>query len=318
MARGIEHRDVFYDDADREDFLERVARLATEGAIAVYAWALMPNHVHLLVRTGNRSLASSMRSLLGGYATFFNRRHKRVGHLFQNRYKSILCEEEAYFLTLVTYIHLNPLRSKLVGSLTELDSYPWTGHSALVNRRRRKWQDVGFVLETSSPKEYRQRLADHLTSDEFPDLDGGGLRRSVDGLNVVGTLLRGREGFRSDERILGSSTFMEAVLRELKVGQRKAVDETSDFQMLLESVSRSLGIRSSLVIAEGSSRAQVRARDGLAFLWVSGLGRSGRSLAPLLRLTSSAVYVAVKRGSRERDHWLALFESQTFHRNLEK
>jgi REP element-mobilizing transposase RayT len=112
MVRGLERRVIFRDDPDRADFVARVARLAEEGAWTVYAWALLPNHAHLLVWTGQRPLPRAMRSLLTGYAGAFNRRHRRVGHLFQNRYKSIVVEEEPYLLELVCCLHVNPLRAK--------------------------------------------------------------------------------------------------------------------------------------------------------------------------------------------------------------
>ena len=114
MARAIERQLLFRDAHDRDDFVGRVAALAETGSFTVYAWALVPNHFHLLVRTGHRPLARSMRSLLTGYAGAFNRRHRRRGHLLQNRYKSIVCEEEPYFLELVRYLHLNPLRAGVV------------------------------------------------------------------------------------------------------------------------------------------------------------------------------------------------------------
>ena len=131
MVRGIERRSIFRDTKDRADFLARLAALADAGALVVYAWALLPNHAHLLVRTGQRPLARSMRSLLTGYAGTFNRRHHRVGHLFQNRYKSVVVEEEAYLVELVRYLHLNPLRAGILRDLRALDRYPWTGHAAL-------------------------------------------------------------------------------------------------------------------------------------------------------------------------------------------
>jgi REP element-mobilizing transposase RayT len=97
MVRGLERRVIFRDDADRADFVTRVAAVAEQGAWTVYAWALLPNHAHLLVRTGTRPLPRSMRSLLTGYAGAFNRRHHRVAHLFQDRYKSTArpCAEAA-------------------------------------------------------------------------------------------------------------------------------------------------------------------------------------------------------------------------------
>ena len=121
MVRGLERRAIFRDDVDRADFVARLAALAEAGALTVYAWALLPNHAHLLVRTGSRPLPRSMRSLLTGYAGHFNRRHHREGHLFQNRYKSIMVEEDPYLLELVRYLHLNPLRAHVVSDLRALD-----------------------------------------------------------------------------------------------------------------------------------------------------------------------------------------------------
>ena len=92
MVRGSERTTVFRDDRDRGDFIARLARLAEAGAVTVYAWALLPNYAHLLVRTGARPLPRSLRSLLTGDAGACNRRHTRVGHLFQNRDRSIVVE----------------------------------------------------------------------------------------------------------------------------------------------------------------------------------------------------------------------------------
>ena len=103
MGRGIEKTNIFITDEDREDFVSRLADLAGKKAIKIYAWALLPNHFHLLCKTQNKPLASNMRKLLTGYVVNFNRRHKRHGHLFQNRYKSIVCQEENYLRELVRY-----------------------------------------------------------------------------------------------------------------------------------------------------------------------------------------------------------------------
>ena len=136
MARGIERRKIFLDDKDRESFLERFAIILEETQTQCYAWALIPNHFHLLLRTGPTPLSKVMRRLMTGYAVTFNKRHKRAGHLFQNRYKSVVCEEDAYLLELIRYIHLNPLRAGLVKDLKELNKYPWSGHSAILGRRK--------------------------------------------------------------------------------------------------------------------------------------------------------------------------------------
>ena len=94
ITRGIERGVIFKDSSDRKEFIERFAKALKETNATCYGWVLMPNHFHLLVRTGDRSLSDLMRKVLSGYAGYFNARHKRRGYLYQNRYKSILCQEE--------------------------------------------------------------------------------------------------------------------------------------------------------------------------------------------------------------------------------
>ncbi len=106
IVRGIERRKIFWDDADRDSFVNRLGKVLIETHTDCFAWAMIPNHVHLLMRTGLTPIATVMRRLLTGYAVGFNRRHLRHGHLFQNRYKSIICQQDPYLLELVRYIHL--------------------------------------------------------------------------------------------------------------------------------------------------------------------------------------------------------------------
>ena len=101
IVRGIEQRNIFENDRDRDQFIRRLDDILTETETPIYAWALMPNHVHLLLKTGLTPVATIMSRLLTGYAGYFNRRHRRHGHLFQNRYKSILCQNN--FNSLLSY-----------------------------------------------------------------------------------------------------------------------------------------------------------------------------------------------------------------------
>jgi putative transposase len=101
MIRGIERTSIFRDDRDRDEFVNRLAALLPEAKTACYASAFIPNHAHFLFRSGPTGMASLMRKLLTGYAVYFNHRHKRSGQLFQNRYKSIICQEHPYLVELV-------------------------------------------------------------------------------------------------------------------------------------------------------------------------------------------------------------------------
>ena len=121
MIRGIDKSNIVDDRKDRQSFVSRMGDIASDTKTAIYAWALMANHAHILLRSGPKGLSAFMRRFLTGYAITYNKRHFRSGHLFQNRYKSIICEEDAYFQELVRYIHLNPLRAMLVKNLSGLD-----------------------------------------------------------------------------------------------------------------------------------------------------------------------------------------------------
>ncbi|MBN2034489.1 MAG: transposase [Deltaproteobacteria bacterium] len=114
IIRGIERRKIFRSDFDRDNFLKRLSALIPETKTDCFAWVLMSNHVHLLLRTGCVPIALLMNRLLSGYAGWFNKKYRRHGQLFQNRYKSILCQEDIYLKELVCYIHSNSLRAGLV------------------------------------------------------------------------------------------------------------------------------------------------------------------------------------------------------------
>ena len=146
IARGIDRQDIFRDNQDRDNFLKRLGRIITETQTACFAWALIPNHFHLLLRTGTTPISTLMRRLLTGYSVSFNNRHHRCGHLFQNRYKSILCQEDSYLLELVRYIHLNPLRAGIADGLSALDTYRYSGHAVMLNRCQNSWQNTEYIL----------------------------------------------------------------------------------------------------------------------------------------------------------------------------
>jgi len=229
IIRGIERGAIMKDNVDREAFVTRLGAVAPATGTPIFAWALLPNHAHLLLRSGPAGLPRFMRRLLTGYAVTFNRRHKRAGHLFQNRYKSIVVEEDAYFRELVRYIHLNPLRAKLVADLRALDRYPWGGHATVLGRIPRAWQDRRTVLSWFGPTEgravraYRDYVREGIPVGRRPDLVGGGLVRSAGGWAEVRAVRRQKEPMAGDPRILGSGEFVEGLLRDAEARQAAAL-----------------------------------------------------------------------------------------------
>lgn len=220
MIRGIEGKSIFRDNRDRKEFVTRLGNLRKETGTRVLAWSLLKNHCHLLLFSGPSGLALFMRRLLTGYAQGFNRRHRRRGHLFQNRYKSIVCEEDPYLLEVVRYIHLNPLRASLVKNLGELDLYPWSGHRVLMGREKNDWQEREYVLrqfhirEKAAIRIYRQFMEEGKDRGRRPELVGGGLIRRMGGWSEVLSLRGQGEKVEYDARILGGGDFVSDILRE--------------------------------------------------------------------------------------------------------
>jgi REP element-mobilizing transposase RayT len=307
MIRGIERRKIFLTQDDYEDFLERLAALLPDTKTACYAWALMPNHAHFLFRTGAVPLARLMRRLLTGYAVRFNLRHKRHGHLFQNRYKSIICQEDAYLRELVRYIHLNPVRAGVVADIDELKGYSFSGHSALMGKRKRSWQDVEYVLGyfgESVPKArsaYDAYVKEGVEQGRREELTGGGLIRSLGGWSEVKRLRdEGSDHVMSDERILGDSEFVESMLSQAheEYERRYEVKRRGyDLERIAERVAEVCGIEKRQVFSSGRQKDKVRARSIFCYWAAREAGISLRILARRLGISPPAVGYAVERGA---------------------
>lgn len=214
INRGIERRRIFMQQDDYRTFVEYLGELVENGKHKCSGWVLMSNHFHLLVETGQEPISRFMSRLLTRYAGYFNRRHRRCGRLFQNRYKSIVCDKDSYFKELVAYIHLNPLRAGLVKSVEDLGNYRWSGQRALIGKEKYEWQSVQETLTHFGGRagRYLEYLSDKkgLKRGEF---SGGGLIRSAGGLEVT-RARRKTEHEKYDTRILGDEDFVEGVLRK--------------------------------------------------------------------------------------------------------
>ncbi len=305
IARGIEKRNIFRDNFDRDNFLGRLSKIIIETQTCCYAWALIPNHFHLLLKTGRVPIATVMRRLLTGYAVSFNRRHTRQGHLFQNRYKSILCEEEAYLRELVRYIHLNPLRAGLVENMQRLDSYPYTGHSAIMGRKPNHWQEIKRVLSlyadrvSIAKRRYRSDVEKEILKGRREDLTGGGLIRSHGGWANIKAMRRANIFLKNDERILGDSDFVEKTLLGAQEHlERKYALQAQGITLnrLVELVAHLMHVDSKEVVAPGKARGRVKAKSLLCFWAVRELGMTMTALSRRLGISVPTVSVAVARG----------------------
>ena len=293
IVRGIEKRDIFLDEEDKESFFMRFGKLLLATEMDCFAWALLPNHAHFLLRPQGTKLAYFMRRLLTGHAVNFNLRHHRSGHLFQNRYKSIVCQADPYLLELVRYIHLNPWRAGLVREMKEFDRYRWSGHAVLMGYRELSGQRTEEVLTyfgkrlKTARRHYRKFVMEGIDQGKRNELVGGGLKRS--------RKLTGSEGVEVyDDRVLGSREFVEQLRREKELSARLPV--VMPLKDLAEKVARSFGIGLEDLQKRNKSQKVSDARGVISYLATRRIGHNGVEVARLLNISRSGVSIAARRG----------------------
>jgi REP element-mobilizing transposase RayT len=288
IVRGIERRDIFLDDEDRHHFVQRFSELLEKTGTECFAWALMSNHLHLLVCPRNVTLATFMRRLLTGYAVTFNLRHIRSGHLFQNRYKSIVCDHDEYLLELVRYIHLNPVRAGVVADVVRLERYPWCGHSVVLGKGKLQGQDVESVLSLFGKKmgdarrRYRLFVQDGVSQGGRDDLVG---RRCV-------SQQAGAEG-SFDARILGDSDFIERL--RLEDPLRERIEVKAPLQQIVEKTAKQFAIPARALSSASRLAVVVKARAIACHLALSA-GHSAAGVGRHLGMSRYGVAAAANRG----------------------
>ena len=155
IVRTNQRRKTFRSDDDYKAYLDRLERYRAKCHIRIYAYCLMPNHVHLLVETGSIPLAKFMQGLQQSYTQHFNRSYRKVGHLFQGRYKAIICDRDKYLLALVRYIHLNAVRAKLA---SRPERYRYSGHNSYLTNGAAKIVEVSPILKLMGGKKVYERF----------------------------------------------------------------------------------------------------------------------------------------------------------------
>lgn len=178
LNRGDRQEPIFRDDRDRELFIATLAEACAKTDWQVHAYCLMSNHFHLALETPTANLVAGMKWFLGTYTGRFNRRHKVFGHLFSGRYKSLIVDGsgDGYLRTLSDYIHLNPVRARLLGDDEKLSAYPWSSFPAylMAPRKRPDWLRVDRMLgdagipkdSTAGRSRFERRMEERRFSDD--------------------------------------------------------------------------------------------------------------------------------------------------------
>ena len=307
IGRGLERRRIFEKTIDKEDFLERLGVGLKQTQSQCLAWVVMPNHYHLMIRVKTRPLKSLMSRVLSGYATKYNLRYHRAGYVFQYRYKSILCDADDYLLELIRYIHLNPLKAGIVKTLPELRHYRWSGHAGMMGRNCQDWHDTHEVLTLynnqikPARQQYEKFVREGMNEIKRRDLSGGGLVRSYDGWENIKSFRKEHIVRIGDERILGSSHFVERVLKEdtLKLIERsKWQQEGWDLKRLSTLICQYVDVAQAELQNKGRVNKVSRARELFCYWGIHDLGWSSTDVAIFLGISQPAVSKASKRGEK--------------------
>jgi putative transposase len=268
IVRGNQRQKTFLSDGDYQAYLERLGRYRKRLGLTVYAYCLMPNHVHLLVETGAQPLSRFMQGLQQAYTQYFNRKHRKIGHLFQGRYKAIVCERDKYLLSLIRYIHQNPVRAKLVGSI---DEYRYSGHGAYAEGRVSEVLEPGRVLEMIGGR--------------------AGYRRFVqEGL---------KEGHREeyyrleDQRFLGSAGFGEKLKRRAK--EEEILRPKKSVSVVFRSAARGVGVEPEVLGGADRGWEVSRARALVGYVLIRRLGYKLKEVASCLGRDMATVSSMVSR-----------------------
>jgi putative transposase len=248
-----------------------------------------------------------MRRLLTGYAQQFNRRHKCQGQLFQNRYKSFLCEENAYLLELVCYIHLNPLSAGAVKDLKAQNKYAWCGHSVLMGKVSRDRQDRDYELRHfnkkagAAPRAYAAFVTKGQNQGRRRDLVGGGLIRSVGGWAALKGYQQDGIRVKGDERISGSSDFVGKVSRQAgeELEKRTLLRATDpNLGQLIKNVAKYYQVSEEALKTPSKAKTVSSARCVFCYLAVINLLYSCAEVVRDLDISPSVVSKSVIKGAR--------------------
>ncbi len=297
MAHCIEGKDLFIDDHDRNEFLSRFAKGIKDCDFECYAWTLMDNHYHFLIRSSDLPLSKLMRPLNGGYAQYYNKKYKRRGYLFQDRFKSVLCQDQEYAVELIRYIHLNPLRAGMIKSLDQLKTYAWCGHGLLMGTKGAYGEQFQNRIETlrrfgdnenCAINAYLQYLAQGCPSE---DNKKAGQLPVTDAIEIIGSC----KGWPA---VIGSHEFVKNALDQYKTNLNRKHRKV-DYPQVLETISNKVctefGITKDELLKRGKKNKRSEARAAFCYQLHFEELIPLSIIAGYLRTTISPIAAHVKR-----------------------
>lgn len=298
MSRGLDGMKIFFDDYDRTLFLKKLGSLLHKSNCLCYAWCLMPNHFHLVLRPLETPLDIIMRRLNGSYARQFNKRRNRRGYLFQDRYKSLATQDATYLRELIRYVHLNPLRAGLIHSIPSLKSYVWSGHRAMMGLDNYPWMSTREALSRFSPKSDRARQV-YMAFLAEGERCGGKFESIWEEIRLIAKEAGGDSRF-GDGRVVGEPEFVrDAIARKERETHelRKLRDNRPDLQSIFDRCMKKHKITEPADLLRGRKNGRREAREDFCNLAYRRYGYSLGEIGTFLGMQPSAVYQRVVSAS---------------------
>lgn len=270
IARGNNGQKVFLKPSDYESFLSALNAVRDRYPVYLYAYALMPNHFHLLVEVKEVPTGRLMQSLLTAYVRGFNRRYRCRGHLFQGRYKAVVCDRDSYLLELVRYIHLNPVRARLVKRPGE---WKWSGHAEYLRKEKRGLINSGPVMEIiGTPARYEAFVREGIGVKYRPEWHPG-----------------------DNAPFLGTETFVATVTQD-QDKDRLHSSRPRPLKVLLEKIASKAKIKGEVLRRAGRSAKLVELRDQFIRSAVMNEGYRASEVAAFLGCHPSNISRALQKG----------------------
>jgi len=307
MVRGIDGKGIFLEESDKSDLIARFDELVLEMDVNIYAWVIMPNHFHLLVRTGNEPIYRFMHRLLTGYAVSYNLRNDRKGYVFQGRFKSILVQEEMYFLNLMKYIHLNPLKAGLVTDFQELQEYRWCGHASILGVHKYLWHNRLYALSKfgrstcDSISRYMKYVSEEISNKTMDELHSGTYILGKQGICDL-TQESYSDNCRGCVRVLGDKEFAASTMNKLKqMGNRIVRDREETHKEIAELftwVTENMGFSTQMILGSTRNPELSNSRALIAWVLSDHLGLSQSDCSGILKMSRSGIRKAISKGKR--------------------
>ena len=290
LSRGLDRNPIFRDDRDRLLFLATAGRILTEGKCSCYAWVLMENHFHLVLRPLGDPLPRVMRRLNGSYARHFNQRYERTGYLFHDRYKSLATQEYWYLRELIRYVHLNPLRAGIVGSVDALTEYPWSGHRGLMGGGAEPWHSIDETLSRFGKTRIAARAAYLAWLREGIGRNGEGWKPEAEIPGEQGG--SGEADPAIDGRVAGDAEFVRAAISRANAERclkNEMFRKRPSLEELFAAVCRKQGIAKEYALSRGRRDDRTRMRTSFCKQSVRDFGYAISQVAVFLGVNASAV-----------------------------